>query len=74
MHIRLVPRGASPDSNAPRPANDSASSATALGSPRLVLIAFFAILLGSAALRFALLDQYPIGWHHDEALMGVMAQ
>ena len=31
------------------------------------------ILLVSAALRLFWLDRYPLGWHHDEALMGVMA-
>src|SRR5581483_11712199 len=32
-----------------------------------------AILAVAAALRFFWLDRYPPGWHHDEALMGVMA-
>ncbi len=32
-----------------------------------------AILVVAAALRFVWLDRYPPGWHHDEALMGVMA-
>ncbi|MGH2460439.1 MAG: ArnT family glycosyltransferase, partial [Chloroflexota bacterium] len=35
--------------------------------------AILGILLVSAALRFFWLDRYPLGWHHDEALMGVMA-
>ncbi|HVC32109.1 MAG TPA: glycosyltransferase family 39 protein [Chloroflexota bacterium] len=31
------------------------------------------ILLVAAVLRLFWLDRYPAGWHHDEALMGVMA-
>ena len=32
-----------------------------------------AILAGAALLRFLWLDAVPPGWHHDEALMGIMA-
>jgi predicted membrane-bound mannosyltransferase len=38
-----------------------------------VAAAFAAILLGAALLRLLWLERYPAGWHHDEALMGVMA-
>ena len=38
-----------------------------------VAAAFGVILLGTALLRLLWLDRYPAGWHHDEALMGVMA-
>jgi len=38
-----------------------------------VVVSFVGILLVSALLRFLWLDRYPLGWHHDEALMGVMA-
>jgi 4-amino-4-deoxy-L-arabinose transferase-like glycosyltransferase len=31
------------------------------------------VLVISAILRFAWLDRYPLGWHHDEAIMGVLA-
>ena len=31
------------------------------------------ILVASAILRFLWLDSIPTGWHHDEALMGIMA-
>ncbi len=48
------------------------------GTPQVPLVragwvAVVVILLGSAALRLVWLDRYPPGWHHDEALMGVMA-
>lgn len=39
----------------------------------LLFAVVVSILLVAAALRFAWLDRYPLGWHHDEALMGVMA-
>ena len=38
-----------------------------------LLLPIILILVVAAALRLIWLDLYPIGWHHDEALMGVMA-
>jgi 4-amino-4-deoxy-L-arabinose transferase-like glycosyltransferase len=38
-----------------------------------LLVTIVAVLLVSAVLRFAWLDRYPVGWHHDEAIMGVLA-
>src|SRR5262249_49179482 len=69
------------------PAADRAISATResirLDSPRaarcfpktsaVLLGAAVGILLAAAALRFFWLDRYPLGWHHDAALMGGMA-
>lgn len=69
MQIRSLQRGGAAGTSGPPRAEDASATAR-----RVVLIAFLTILLVSAALRFALLDRYPIGWHHDEALMGVMAQ
>lgn len=39
----------------------------------LITAALGAVLLAATLLRFLWLDRYPAGWHHDEALMGVMA-
>ncbi|HLG50080.1 MAG TPA: glycosyltransferase family 39 protein [Chloroflexota bacterium] len=36
-------------------------------------LVFLTLLLIAGVLRFLWLDRYPPGWHHDEALMGVMA-
>lgn len=38
-----------------------------------VVAAVLLIFFVAAVLRFAWLDRVPLGWHHDEALMGVMA-
>lgn len=40
---------------------------------RWFVLALAGILVVSAVLRVVWLDRYPLGWHHDEALMGVMA-
>ena len=40
---------------------------------RWFVLSLASILVVSAVLRVVWLDRYPLGWHHDEALMGVMA-
>lgn len=43
------------------------------GRRAALVVALIALLVGAALLRCLWLDRYPPGWHHDEALMGVMA-
>lgn len=42
-------------------------------STRIELVLLSLVLALAALLRFLWLDAIPAGWHHDEALMGIMA-
>ena len=63
-----------PTSLAPQRDRVTDSAAAAPAKARVPLVAaLVVVLLVAVALRFGWIDRYPLGWHHDEALMGVMA-
>lgn len=57
----------------PAPARALTPRSRAYQKTPFLFAAVVGVLIVAAALRFVALDRYPLGWHHDEALMGVMA-